>query len=105
MIGGTGIDVDDRAANRDFAACLDLVFTAIPHRDELFDQFVALVNPAPAGAINGNVAFADDTTPVSSNLDLRVCESCALGTADLGGTGFETYGATGWLRATPTSVT
>ena len=66
------------------------------------DQFVALVEPAPEGAINGNIAFDSQTNPVSVNIAFfDVCVGCPLGTADLEGTGFDTLndaGATDWLR-------
>ncbi|MCP4443890.1 MAG: hypothetical protein GY811_00910 [Myxococcales bacterium] len=66
------------------------------------DQFVALVEPAPEGSINGNIAFDTQTNPVSVNIAFfDVCEGCPLGTDDLLGTGFDTLddaGATDWLR-------
>jgi hypothetical protein len=38
------------------------------------DQFIALVSPAPMGAINGNIAFDSDKNPVSVNLGFfNVC--------------------------------
>jgi hypothetical protein len=79
------------------------------------DQFVALVSPAPNGSQYGNVAFDSAQNPVSVNNDyLEVCEpqntggkrfACALGTADLKGTGYDEleedgpHAATGWLVA------
>ena len=76
--------------------------------DSYNDQYVALVTPAPAGAINGNISFDSQTNPVSVNIALfEVCEGCALGTDELIGTGFDTLGggvgdsgATGWLVST-----
>ncbi len=69
---------------------------------EFNDQFVALVEPAPEGAINGNIAFDSMTNPVSVNIAFfDVCDGCALGTADLAGTGYDVLndaGATDWLR-------
>lgn len=66
------------------------------------DQFVAIVDPAPVGAINGNIAFDSMTNPVSVNIGFfEVCAGCASGTADLAGTGFDVLndaGATNWLR-------
>ena len=66
------------------------------------DQFVAIVEPAPEGAINGNIAFDSQTNPVSVNIAFfDVCEGCPLGTADLADTGFDILddaGATDWLR-------
>jgi hypothetical protein len=71
------------------------------------DQFVVLMSPAPTGALNGNVAFDANGTPISVNADfIDVCSGCSLGTAQLAGTGFDTWaagspaGATAWLRTT-----
>jgi hypothetical protein len=65
------------------------------------DQFIALVDPAPMGAINGNISFDSMTNPVSVNIAFfQVCAGCPLGTNELAGTGFDTWddaGATGWL--------
>ncbi|APR85405.1 Cell division protein FtsH [Minicystis rosea] len=89
------------------------------------DQFIALVNPPPAGSINGNISFDSMHNPVSVNLgffdvcdpalkdDFAFwCESascpyppnpyCPSGTAELAGTGFDTWddaGATSWLKS------
>jgi hypothetical protein len=93
------------------------------------DQFVALVSPAPAGSINGNVAFDAQKNPVSVNLGwFDVCDPvgmadfavncgapvdtscpkppspyCASGVGALAGTGFDLWGdagATRWLSTT-----
>lgn len=68
------------------------------------DQFIALVNPPPPGAINGNISFDAMTNPVSVNIAFfEVCQGCPLGTAELVGTGFDSYndaGATSWLTTT-----
>jgi hypothetical protein len=73
------------------------------------DQFIALVTPPPAGSIDGNISFDGATNPVSVNIALfDVCEGCALGTGELVGTGFDTWGfggladagATSWLQTT-----
>jgi hypothetical protein len=77
------------------------------------DFFVAIVSPAPAGAQQGNVSFDSQGNPVSVNNGfLEVCASqtaggkqfpCALGTAQLQGTGYDEmqqsgpHAATGWL--------
>jgi hypothetical protein len=67
------------------------------------DQFIATVSPAPAGSINGNIAFDEAGAPVSVNFSpYSVCSGCSAGTAELAGTGFDTWGsagATGWLRS------
>ena len=95
------------------------------------DQFIALVSPAPMGAVNGNISFDSMHNPVSVNLGFfNVCDPgqisqyaascqfggttcpsppnpyCASGTAQLAGTGFDTWdsgfggaGATSWLKS------
>ncbi len=66
------------------------------------DQFISLVNPAPMGSINGNVSFDKQNNPVSVNVAFfDVCAGCALGDAELAGTGFDSWddaGGTGWLK-------
>jgi len=68
------------------------------------DQFIALVDPPPPGSINGNISFDAMTNPVSVNIAFfEVCPGCPLGTAELSGTGFDTWddaGATSWLTTT-----
>ena len=94
------------------------------------DQFVALADPAPAGAINGNIAFDSASNPVSVNLgsfphcypagigqyagNCQILSPpcpqvpnpyCPAGPALLSGTGFDiansdNSGATGWLTTT-----
>jgi hypothetical protein len=92
--------------------------------DSYNDQFIALVNPAPTGSINGNISFDSLHNPVSVNLgffsvcdptqvsqyafdcqsNLGTCQSppnpyCPSGTLQLSGTGFdiwdEAYGGAG----------
>ena len=67
------------------------------------DQFIALVNPAPQGSINGNICFDSQNNPVSVNVGFfDVCQGCPAGTAELQGTGFDTWddaGATVWLES------
>lgn len=71
------------------------------------DQFIALVNPAPQGAINGNICFDSQSNPVSVNIALfsqcaapiSECPTCCSdGAGALAGTGFQNGGATGWLQ-------
>jgi hypothetical protein len=68
------------------------------------DQFIALVNPAPMGSINGNISFDSMGNPVSVNIAFfNVCSGCPQGTGELSGTGFDTWndaGATSWLQTT-----
>lgn len=68
------------------------------------DQFIALVSPAPAGSVNGNISFDKQKNPVSVNIAFfDVCAGCPLGTAELQGTGFDVWddaGATSWLKTT-----
>ncbi|MFO0566425.1 MAG: choice-of-anchor L domain-containing protein [Polyangiaceae bacterium] len=65
------------------------------------DQFIALVNPAPAGASNGNICFDSKKNPVTVNVGFfDVCTGCPSGDTELLGTGFDTWddaGATVWL--------
>lgn len=74
--------------------------------DDYNDQFVAVVDPPPEGSILGNVSFDAMTNPVSVNIAFfEVCDMCPLGTAEMDGTGFDTWdfsgaGATSWLVTT-----
>jgi hypothetical protein len=86
--------------------------------DQYNDQFIALVSPAPAGSINGNIAFDSHNNPVSVNfVGIDVCDPdqkaqfasdcattgntcptapdpyCPAGTGPLKETGFDTLGA------------
>jgi len=69
------------------------------------DQFIALVNPPPMGSISGNISFDTKKNPVSVNIAFfDVCDfnptfplyPCALGSAELQGTGFDTLSEMGW---------
>jgi hypothetical protein len=79
------------------------------------DFFVALQDPAPPNAVQGNISFDFEGNPVSvNNSFLEVCGaagwagpkyfSCQLGGDQLSGTGFDETGsngphaATGWLQ-------
>ena len=67
------------------------------------DQFIALVNPAPQGSINGNISFDQLTNPVSVNIAFfDVCNNCPAGPSEMEGTGFDTWdleaGGTSWLQ-------
>jgi hypothetical protein len=83
------------------------------------DQFVVLQDPAPMGAISGNIAFDQKNWPVALNLMLpEVCScaappcfappagatekpyDCPSGASALVGTGFEGSAGLGWLQAT-----
>ena len=87
--------------------------------DNFNDQFIALVTPAPMGAINGNISFDSMHSPVSVNLGFfNVCDPtqekkyatackanpkstcptppnpyCPSGTAELAGTGLPGWDA------------
>ncbi len=76
------------------------------------DVYGVVLAPAFGGAADGNIVrdSANDgvVTAASTGL-LRACTpgmhgglnfTCPLGTASLAGTGFEAYGATGWLKTT-----
>jgi hypothetical protein len=44
------------------------------------DQFIALVNPAPMGSINGNISFDKNKNPVSVNIAFfDVCDPAGIG--------------------------
>jgi hypothetical protein len=90
------------------------------------DQFIALVDPAPQGSINGNISFDAQTNPVSVNVAYfdncdpagissyaSLCFSsncpgapnpyCPLGPGFMQNTGFNEWGdsgSTGWLVTT-----
>jgi hypothetical protein len=67
------------------------------------DQFIAWMQPPPAAAPNGNISFDATGNPISVNAAFfNVCNGCAMGPAQLQGTGFDTWGCneaggTGWL--------
>lgn len=88
------------------------------------DQYIALVDPAPMGSINGNISFDSNSNPVSVNVAFfDVCDPngifnyasvcggckpapnpyCPSGTAELMGNGFDGVwfgdaGGTSWLQ-------
>lgn len=74
------------------------------------DQFVVIMSPPPAGALDGNIVFDTNGGGVNANSPLiQACNggtfggityACGLGTALLSGTGFEGKASTGWLRTT-----
>jgi hypothetical protein len=74
------------------------------------DFFVSMMTPKPAGLADGNIAFDQDTNPISVNNSLlQVCDTgthggkffpCPLGNQMLSGTGFEEHAGTGWLTTT-----
>lgn len=78
--------------------------------DDYNDFYVAMMDPKPAGLVDGNIAFDQDSNPISVNNSLlQVCKpqqaggksfNCPLGNAGLSGTGFEDHAATGWLTTT-----
>ncbi len=79
--------------------------------DRYNDFFVTMMDPIPDGLPDGNIAFDQDTNPISVNNSLlQVCTPgshgqtgkmknfpCPLGPDSLSGTGFEGHAATGWL--------
>ncbi|MFM2162126.1 MAG: hypothetical protein RLZZ383_1638 [Pseudomonadota bacterium] len=63
------------------------------------DEFAAMLNPAPRGAVNADIARDAFGNPVSANTFLEHCLLCQNGTAELQGTGFDVWdtgGATSW---------
>jgi hypothetical protein len=74
---------------------------------QFVDEFAAMLDPAPLGAINPDIARDMLGNPVSANTFLEHCIQCLAGPADLQGTGFglwDTAGATGW-RTVDAAVT
>lgn len=71
------------------------------------DFFVTMMDPPPDGLEDGNIAFDQDTNPISVNNSLlQVCKAgthkgktfpCPLGEDTLSSTGFEGHAGTGWL--------
>jgi hypothetical protein len=75
------------------------------------DALVVMMEPKPAGSIDGNIVFDGygDLVGINSTSLLRACTpgthkglmfTCPLGTTSLVGTGFDNKAATGWLRTT-----
>jgi hypothetical protein len=81
---------------------------------EFNDFFVAIVNPPPTGALDGNISFDSQNNPISVNAGfLDVCRpqmaggknyDCAAGYNELMGTGYDEQdpgsAATTWLETT-----
>jgi hypothetical protein len=74
------------------------------------DQFVVIMSPPPAGAVDGNIVFDASGGAVNVNSPLiqacsggtfkNITYACGLGTSLLSGTGFDGKASTGWLRTT-----
>ncbi len=62
------------------------------------DQFIALVNPAPAGAVNGNISFDSQNNPVSVNVAFFNAPFSELQGTGFDGVWFDDAGATVWLQ-------
>ncbi|RLB65193.1 MAG: hypothetical protein DRI90_02685 [Deltaproteobacteria bacterium] len=77
------------------------------------DFFAAILEPFPQGQSDGNITFDQLNNPISvNNAFFEVCGcsggppclagginfTCALGTTELQGTGFEDHAATSWLQ-------
>jgi hypothetical protein len=121
-----GLELTLRAPSNANGYSFDFAFMSFEHPEWVCtnynDQFIALVNPAPAGAINGNISFDSQLNPVSVNLALfdhcdpggigsfaSFCFSncpappnpyCPLGAAFMDQTGYNEWGdsgSTGWL--------
>lgn len=129
-----GLEVSLRAPTNATGYSFDFKFYSFEYAEwvcSLFnDQFMALVDPAPMGALDGNISFDTNGAPVSVNIGFfDVCENCSnwatncsgsmcpplpnpccpAGGAELAGTGFDTWtgafddgnaGGTTWLRTT-----
>jgi hypothetical protein len=137
--GGTTIN-DDIALQVDLRAPSNAVGYKFDFRFNTFeypqwictnfnDQFIAFVDPPPAGSVNGNISFDSQNNPVSVNIAFfDVCSTCnnyaqncmgscpsapnpccPSGPMDLAGTGFDNGfvgmaslegGGTSWLQTT-----
>jgi hypothetical protein len=103
-----GLEVSVRAPSNATGYAFDFNFYSFEYPEYVCsiwnDQFIALVSPPPQGSINGNISFDSMNNPVSVNIAFfGVCTGCQLGTAELAGTGFNTWndaGATSWLQTT-----
>ncbi|NUO49610.1 MAG: hypothetical protein HOV80_12205 [Polyangiaceae bacterium] len=99
-----GLDVTLRAPTNATGYSFDFRFYSNEYPEwvctSFNDQFIALVNPAPMGSINGNISFDSMANPVSVNVAFfDVCQGCPAGTAELQGTGFaDAEGGTTWLQ-------
>ncbi len=124
--GGPGTDVYDdiayevtlRAPSNATGFAFDFFFYTFEYPDylcaEVNDQFIAWMQPPPAGVANGNISFDETGNPISVNAAFfQVCNvpagdnSCSQGGAQMQGTGFDSWscfaddgeaGGTGWLR-------
>ena len=107
-----GLEISVRAPTNASAFAVRFSFYAFDYPEWVCtsynDQFVILVDPAPAGSWNGNVAADANGNPVSVNgVYFAFCAGCSSGTYALEGTGFDIWddtgvddaGATGWLHA------
>jgi hypothetical protein len=124
-----GLELELRAPSNAKGYSFDFAFTSFEFPEWVCtsynDQFIALVEPAPMGSINGNISFDSQTNPVSVNLALfdhcdpagigsyaslcyQNCPSppnpyCPLGPGFMNGSGFNEWGdsgSTGWLVTT-----
>ena len=129
-----GLEIVLRAPANAYGLAFDFAFLSFEYPGYVCtpvnDQFVALVDPAPQGSVNGNISFDGNGNTVSINTGfLGHCDpatitefasTCALlgntqcpdppnpycpfGSSFLMGTGFDTWhgyaGATGWLTTT-----
>ena len=128
-----GLEVELRAPTNATGYSFDFKFYTFEFAEwvctDFNDQFMALVDPAPMGAMDGNVSFDMSGNPVSVNIAFfDTCTSCAnwaenctqgcppapsmccpAGAAEMQGTGFDVWtgtfdngeaGGTAWLRTT-----
>lgn len=77
--------------------------------DQYNDVFATFLEPAPSGALSGNISFDEHRNPISVNAGLlAVCEpgknqvgrpyACPSGPSALVGTGYDAGAATGWVN-------
>jgi len=88
--GATGFSVDHKLFTFDHPVMVCTQFN---------DQFIILVDPAPTGALAGNVAFDSNDAPMGANCEFIIPNAAQTHFA---GTGFgptsSDSGVTGWLR-------
>jgi hypothetical protein len=128
-----GLEVELRAPTNATGYQFDFKFYSFEFAEwvctDFNDQFMALMDPAPMGALDGNVSFDMNNNPVSVNIAFfDTCTSCAdwaqfcsqgcppqpnpccpAGNGEMQGTGFDVWtgtfdngeaGGTAWLRTT-----
>jgi len=96
-LNASGFSFDQRMYQQDFPTYVCTNYD---------DALLAVVDPAPPGSVNGNIAIDVLANPMTlAGALFEACTptgsyTCPLGTSDLQGTGFESSGATNWITNT-----